>query len=295
MAPRPSWNGYLKISLVSVPVSAYVGSQTGPAIRFHQLHKECHSRIRYVKTCPIHGEVSQAEIVLGYESAKDQYVVVEPDELEELRDTSDRAIAVDSFVRPEAVDPAFFTGRTYYLVPDGEIGQKPYELIHDAMLAEGLHAIARMVLTKKEHIVRVRPLKGLLAADVLEYATRVKDPAEFADEISKTNPSAQERKLTRQLIASMVEEKLDLAAYTDSFTKQVSELIEAKMEGKETVVATPAEEPPIVNLMDALRKSMKQGRTPKGKRTKARQPAVRSVARRVPAARRGTDRRRKSG
>jgi len=163
------------------------------------------------------------------------------------------------------------------------------------MLGEGLHAIARMVLTKKEHIVRVRPLKGLLAADVLEYATRVKDPAEFADELSKTNPSAQERKLTRQLIASMVEEKLDLAAYTDSFTKRVTELIDAKMEGKETVVATPAEEPPIVNLMDALRKSMKQGRTLKGKRTKARQPAVRSVARRVPAARRGTDRRRKSG
>jgi hypothetical protein len=80
MAPRPSWNGYLKISLVSVPVTAYVGSQTGPAIRFHQLHKECHSRIRYVKTCPIHGEVSQDEIVLGYEAAKDQYVVVEPDE-----------------------------------------------------------------------------------------------------------------------------------------------------------------------------------------------------------------------
>ena len=130
-----------------------------PRIRFHQLHNECHSRIRYVKTCPIHGEVSSADIVLGYEYAKDQYVVVDPEELEQLRDTSERAISVDSFVRPEAVDPAFFSGRTYYLVPDGEIGQKPYELIHDAMMAEGLHAIARMVLTKKEHIVRLRPLK----------------------------------------------------------------------------------------------------------------------------------------
>ena len=295
MAPRPSWNGYLKISLVSVPVSAYVASQTGPAIRFHQLHKECNSRIRYVKTCPIHGEVSQADIVLGYEYSKDQYVVVDPDELEELRDTSERAIDVDSFVRPEAVDPAYFTGRTYYLVPDGEIGQKPYELIHDAMIAEGLHAIARMILTKREHIVRVRPLKGLLAADVLEYTTRVKDPAEFEEDLSKTNPSAQERKLTRQLIASLIEEKPDLAAYTDTFTKQVSELIEAKMEGKETVVAAPAEEPPIVNLMEALRQSMKQSRTPKGKRTKTRQPALPSVARRVPAAKRGSDRRRKSG
>ncbi len=172
---------------------AYVGSQSGPSVRFHQLHKECNSRIRYVKTCPIHGEVSQNEIVLGHEYAKDQYVVVDPDELEELRDTSERAIAVDSFVRPEALDPAFLTGRTYYLVPDGEIGQKPYELIHDAMVAEGLHAVARMVLTKREHIVRLRPLKGLLATDVLEYATRVKDTAEFEEELSKTNPSAQER------------------------------------------------------------------------------------------------------
>lgn len=294
MAPRPSWNGYLKISLVSVPVSAYVGSQSGPAIRFHQLHKDCNSRIRYVKTCPIHGEVSQADIVLGYEYAKDQYVVVDPDEIEELRDTSERAIAVDSFVRPDVLDPAYFSGRTYYLVPDGEIGQKPYELIRDAMAAEGLHAVARMVLTKKEHIVRLRPLKTLLAADVLEYATRVKDPGEFEEEVSTTNPSAQERKLTRQLIASMVEDKLDLAAYTDSFTKRVEELIDAKMHGNNLVVATPPEEPPIVNLMDALRESMKQKRTSKGKGAKLRHPALPSVARRVPA-KRGPERKRKSG
>jgi DNA end-binding protein Ku len=295
MAPRPSWNGYLKISLVSVPVSAYVGSQSGPAIRFHQLHNECHSRIRYVKTCPIHGEVSSADIVLGYEYAKDQYVVVDPEELDQLRDTSERAISVDSFLRPEAVDPAFFSGRTYYLVPDGEIGQKPYELIHDAMVAEGIHGIARMILTKKEHIVRLRPLRKLLAADVLEYATRVKDTSEFELEVAETHPSAQERKLTRQLMSSMVEENLDLAAYTDSFTKQVEELIAAKLEGKNVVAATPDEEPPIVNLMDALRKSMKQGRTPKRKGEKPRQPAVRSVARRVPAPKHGTVRKRKSG
>jgi DNA end-binding protein Ku len=295
MASRPSWNGYLKISLVSVPVSAYVGSQSGPSIRFHQLHNECHSRIRYVKTCPIHGEVSSADIVLGYEYAKDQYVVVDPDELEQLRDTSERAISVDSFVRPEAVDPAFFAGRTYYLVPDGQIGQKPYELIHDAMVAEGIHGIARMVLAKKEHIVRLRPLQRLLAADVLEYATRVKDTAEFEQEVAETHPSAQERKLTRQLMASMVEENLDLAAFTDSFTKQVEALIAAKMEGKDVVAAAPPEEPPIVNIMDALRKSMKQSRTPRGKGTKERRPSVRSVARRVPAPKRGTERRRKSG
>lgn len=295
MASRPSWNGYLKISLVSVPVSAYVGSHSGPTVRFNQLHKDCHSRIKYVKTCPIHGEVSPSEIVLGHEYAKDQYVVVEPDEIDELRDTSERSIAVDSFVRPESLDPAFFTGRTYYLVPDGEIGQKPYELIHDAMVAEDLHAIARMVLTKREHIVRLRPLKNLLAVDVLEYATRVKDPAEFEEELSKSNPSAPERKLTRQLISSMVEEKPDLAAYTDSFSKRVEDLIAAKMEGKDLVVAPPPEEAPIVNLMDALRASMKQGRTAKVKKPKTRQPALSSVARRVPAPKRGTDRKRKSG
>ena len=111
-------------------------------------------------------------------------MVVEPDELEELRDTSERAIAVDSFVRPghrsasRAAHGPSGPGRRNW--------PKSLELIHDAMLAEGLHAIARMVLTKKEHIVRVRPLKGLLAADVLEYATRVKTPRS-----SQTNLGAQ--------------------------------------------------------------------------------------------------------
>ena len=198
-------------------------------------------------------------------------------------------------MRPEAVDPAFFSGRTYYLVPDGEIGQKPYELIHDAMVAEGIHGMRGWSSRKRSTSCRLRPLRKLLAADVLEYATRVKDTSEFEQEIAETHPSAQERKLTRQLMASMVEENLDLAAYTDSFTKQVEELIAAKMEGKNVVVATPAEEPPIVNLMDVLRKSMKQGRTPKRKGGKPRQPAVRSVARRVPAPKYGTVRKRKSG
>ena len=143
--------------------------------------------------------------------------------------------------------------------------------------------IARMVLTKKEHIVRLRPFNGnFWPPTCWNTPTRVKDTAEFEEELSKTNPSAQERKLTRQLISSMVEENLDLAAYTDTFTKQVEELIAAKMEGKNVVAAMPADEPPIVNLMDALRESMKQSRDPKRKGGKPRQPALRSVARHVP-------------
>ena len=161
--------------------------QSGPSVRFHQLHKECNSRIRYVKTCPIHGEVSQNEIVLGHEYAKDQYVVVERTS---WKSSATRASGQSRSTRSSGRSPrpGLPHRPTDHLVPDGEIGQKPYELIHDAMVAEGLHAVARMVLTKREHIVRLRPLKGLLATDVLEYATRVKDTAEFEEELSKTNP-----------------------------------------------------------------------------------------------------------
>jgi DNA end-binding protein Ku len=261
MPPRPAWKGYLKISLVSFPVQAFVGSNgEAPAIRFHQLHRECHSRIRYVKTCPIHGEVPNDEIVSGYEYAKDQYVEIDPSELEKLRPEGDRAITVETFVPPEAIDPAYLAGKTYYLLPDGQIGAKPYQLISAALEAEGLNAIGRMVITTREHVVRIRSVEGVLVVDLLEYAAQVRSPADFKEELGDTHPTAQETKLTRQLIASMAEDSVDLSRYADAYTNRVKELIEAKVEGKEVVTTAAVEEPHVVNLMDALKKSMARGR-----------------------------------
>ncbi|HEV7998414.1 MAG TPA: Ku protein [Planctomycetaceae bacterium] len=286
MAPRPAWKGYLRISLVSMPVLAYTGSSgstdEGSPIRFNQLHRECHSRIKYVKTCPIHGEVPNDEIVSGYEYAKGQYIEIDPDELAELRPEGERAISVEGFVSPDTIDPAYLSGKTYFLTPDGSLGQKPYQLIQEAMASEELNAIGRMKITTREHLVRVRAEDGLLIVDLLQYASQVKDPTQFKQELVDTHPSAPERKLTRQLISSMVDEELDLSERTDAYTDRVRELIEAKVQGKQLVTPTPVEEPPIVNIMDALKRSMKEASSEKKARAASR-PPVKSVARRLPS------------
>jgi DNA end-binding protein Ku len=246
-----------------------------------------------VKTCPIHGEVPNDEIVSGYEYAKGQYVEINPDELAELRPEGDRAISVEGFVHPDTIDPAYLSGKTYFLTPDGTLGQKPYQLIQEAMASENLNAIARMKITTREHLVRVRSEDGLLIVDLLQYASQVKDPAQFKEELVDTHPTAPERKLTRQLIASMVDDELDLTEKSDPYTDRVRELIEAKVQGKQLVTPQPVEEPPIVNIMEALKRSMKEESSGKRARTKQSRPPVKSVARRL--ASRAPKRQKKSG
>jgi hypothetical protein len=145
MARYSSWKGYLKISLVSVPVKAYTATSSGASISLNQLHAACNSRIQYKKTCPIHGEVPSDEIVSGYEYTKGQYVVIDTDELEKLRTEKDRSINVNSFVPADKIDPIYQSGKNYYLLPDGPVGQKAYQLIHHAMLDKGVHAVAQVV------------------------------------------------------------------------------------------------------------------------------------------------------
>ena len=112
MPARSSWKGYLKLSLVSVPVKAFTASSSTAQIHLNQLHDECKSRVKYQKTCPIHGEISNDEIVSGYEFAKGQYVVIDPQEIEKLRTSGDKSIAVDCFVGADEIDPVYHTGRT---------------------------------------------------------------------------------------------------------------------------------------------------------------------------------------
>src|SRR5437879_10537825 len=143
MAARSSWKGFLRLSLVSIPVKAYTATASGGGeIHLNQIHADCHNRIKYQKTCPIHGEVSNDAIVSGYEFAKGQFVVIDPEELEKVRSEADKAVRIDSFVDPDAVDPVYFTGRTLYLVPDGPVGQKPFVLLQEGLMQENKIALA---------------------------------------------------------------------------------------------------------------------------------------------------------
>src|SRR6266446_1515260 len=120
MAARSSWKGFLKLSLLSVPVKAYTATAGGGSeIHLNQIHAECNSRIQYKKVCPIHGEVKSDEIVSGYEYSKGQYVLIDTDELGKLRTEDDKAINIDTFINAEALDPIYYQGKTYYLIPDG--------------------------------------------------------------------------------------------------------------------------------------------------------------------------------
>jgi DNA end-binding protein Ku len=268
----------LKLSLVSVPVKAYsaVSSDEG-RVHLHQLHRKCNSRIKYTKTCPIHGPVPNDEIVSGYEYAKGQYVVISEDEIDKLRSESDKAINVVAVVPWSAIDPILLTERTSYLLPDGPVGQKAFALIEKSLTDEHQVAIARIVRQGSDESVVVRPVDGLLAMTTLTSASVVKSASVFKEEIPKASVSAEEMKLTKTLLQSFHRDEIDLTEYHDQFAERVSEFVEARVAGKEVVSSTPTEEPEVINLMDALRKSVAQAKsthvgkapTPSGKRKSA--------------------------
>jgi len=254
--PRSSWKGYLKLSLVSVPVRGFTANVAASEIRLHQLHEECHSRIRYQKTCPIHGEVPKGEIVSGYEYAKDEYVVIEPEELSRLRGESERAITLEAVLSQHTIDPVYFTEKTYYLVPDGAVGQKPFGLIQQCLADEELQAVGRAVLFGREELVLVRPVDRVLAMTALKYEAEVSHAQTLREELEETHFAKGEMALTKKLLEAFEKPKFSLAEFKDHYVEELTQLIEAKVEGKELVTPPKSDEPHVINLMDALKKSV---------------------------------------
>jgi DNA end-binding protein Ku len=253
---RYSWKGFLRLSLVSVPVQAFNVQESGQAgnISLHQLHDKDHARIRYVKVCPQHGEVSSDEIVSGYEVSKDEYVVIEPSELEALRAPAEKAITLDSFVAPDSIDLLYFSGRNYYLLPDGEAGVKPYTVLLRAMAKQNKWGVGQAVMFGREHLVLVRPQDELLSLALLNYADEIRHSEAF--ELGEAKVSATELQLAETLIKASTAKKFDIAKYQNEYAHKLRMLIEAKVEGREIVTPPGEEEPVVVNLMDALRASV---------------------------------------
>ncbi|MGD9644711.1 MAG: Ku protein [Pirellulales bacterium] len=269
MALRSSWRGFLRLSLVSVPVKAFNAVQSGDGrIHLNQLHSTCHRRIRYQKVCPEHGEVPSDEIVTGYEYAKDKYVVVDRDDMERARTPEEKAVAIEMFVKPDLVDPLWLDGRNYYLTPDGPVGQKPYALLHSAMKQEGRYGIGQVALSGREELVLLRTEESLLMMSMLRFASQVKSPEAFVDETPQMKLRNDELKLARTLVRETASDKFDWSKYQDDYTEKLTEIIEAKVAGRD-VVAAPAEtETPVINLMDALKQSVAKARTAGGRAAK---------------------------
>jgi DNA end-binding protein Ku len=252
---RPSWSGLLRISLVSVPVKAYPAVRSATASPFHFLHADCGQRIRYQKHCPQHGAVPAEAIVRGYEYAPDHYVFMEAEELEQLRPARDKALVLEQFVPGGEIDPSFYAGRSLYLLPDGVAAQHPYGVLAEAMQQAGQGALGRVVLSSQRQLVVVRPCGRLLVLDVLHHPVQVRSQAGYAAELACPAATEAERTLARQLLA-LASAPLDWARYPDRSAEELAALIQAKI--AQQPPAAPAEEPVVLNLLEALKQSVAQ-------------------------------------
>jgi DNA end-binding protein Ku len=257
---RASWRGNLTFGLVSFPVQAINAiNREGSDIHFHQLHSVCHRRIHYAKICPVHGEVPNDEIVSGYEHKKGKYVEVDPEELDALRTQSERSLTIDAFVPPDTIDPLYFDGRMYYLVPANETAEEPYEVIAQAMEKEERVGIGPVVMSGKDQLALVRPANGLLHMAMLNFDEEIRLPKDLGLHLHTKSSAAQRRKvqLAQTLIRGWAVDDFDFDQYDDQYREKVQALIKAKVAGREIVAPEEEEETPeVVNLMDALKRSV---------------------------------------
>jgi DNA end-binding protein Ku len=251
---RSSWSGLLRLSLVAVPVKAYPACSTSAAIHFNQLHANCGQRVQYQKRCPVHGSVEAAEIVRGYQCAPDQYVVVEPDELEKVRPAKDKALVLEQFLAVHDVDPVLFAGRSLYLLPDGVAARHPYGVVAEALQQGGKWALGRVVLSANRQLVLVRPWGRLLVMDVLHYPAQVRAAATWEAELRGNAASAEEMRLASTLIDA-ASRPVDWSGFRDVTAEELTTLIEAKVAGRPLAAST--EEPvAVLHLLDALKQSV---------------------------------------
>jgi len=257
---RTIWNGSLSFGLVTIPVG--LAPATAPKARasdvsFRTLHRECKTPIKQKRWCPTHErEVPNDELVKGWEVSKGQFVIVEEADLEAIaqHDTS-RAIDISRFVPLEQVDPLFFD-RTYYLSPSSAVAQRrPYVLLLEAMKETGMAAIGRMVIRGNENFCLIRPKGDALVLETLFLAEDVRSQAEIDEAVEETEVQDGELQLARQLIDGLVGD-FEPEALHSEYRQNLRELLEAKLAGEEIAVPEPVADAPVIDLMEALKKSV---------------------------------------
>lgn len=257
MPARAAWKGFLRVNQLSVPVKAFTAVASGPEISLNQLHRDCGERIRQQKVCPVHGIIAQEDIVSGFEFAQDQYLRLDPTELEALRPEDQKAIAVERFVPNTYIDPVYHSGRTYYLVPDGPPGQRPFCVLREGMRSQERHAVALVVVGGHEVLVVLRPLAKVVAMTVLEYPQRIRPATDYETEVSGITSSEAEQELIGKLINSMTDPELDLDQYRDMYTERLNQLIRDRLAVQEApVVAANQESTDESDLVSALMASL---------------------------------------
>ena len=275
MAARPTWKGYLKVSLVTIPVRVYPATESSATISFNQLHDECQTRIQQKKWCPsCEREVTSAELVKGYEFEKGRWVVVGDDDLAKVKSESTKVINLEQFADASEIDP-MYVDQAYYLAPDGPIAADAYAVMRDGM--RGKAGIGKVAIHGREYLVAVKPHKQGLVMYTLHHAAEIRtiDEIDELREVRGTVTPA-EAKLAQQVIASY-EAPLDLKTYTDEYQASLRAIIDAKIAGEEVVAAKDEAPPKVIDLMEALRRSLDQvsaGRKPTAKVEEAQEPVA---------------------
>lgn len=260
MAGRASWKGYLKLSLVSCPVKLYPAtSASAGKISFNLLHKETMNRVQQRYHDPELGEIDRADLVKGYQFEKDRYVVVTPEEMDAIEIESSKTIDIDGFVDAGEIDPIYFDS-TYYLAPDGPIAEETFAVILEAMRKSGKVAIARIVLAGRERLVAIEPITDGFRLMTLRSAKEIREPASALD---KLNAKVGEDMLgMASMIIKQKPMRFEPEKFEDRYEDALMALVKSKIAGGEPVIAKAPERGNVVNLMDALRRSIEDERRP---------------------------------
>ena len=271
MAPRAYWKGYLKLSLVSCPIALYPATSEREKISFHQLNKETGHRIRYRKVDAETGdEVEQAAIIKGFEVNKGEYVELDPEELEAVAIESKRTIEIDEFVPKTDIDEIYMRD-PYFIVPDGEVGQQAFAVIREAIRKEGMVALGKVVFTSREHIIALEARDKGMMGITLRYPYEVRDQNEYFDGIENEKVPKDMLDLAIHIVETK-KGKFEPQKFEDQYEDALKDLIRKKQKGEKIERPKEPQRLNVVNLMDALKKSVAadKGARPQAKKGKKR-------------------------
>lgn len=253
--PRPSWKGHLKLSLVSCAVALYNASSSSERVSFNTLSRKTGNRLKQNLVDSVSGEpVDTADRVKGYQVAKGQYVLVEDADLEALRIESTKIIEIETFV-PRAEIDQIYLDSPYYLAPDGKIGEEAFAVIREAMAKKKVVGIGRVVLARRERMLMLHP-RGLgMMATVLRYPYEVRQDAEYFEGIGEQKVPAEMLDIAQEIIGRM-SGHFEPETFTDRYEEAVTAMLQAKQAGQAFAVPEPAAPANVVDIMDALRRSL---------------------------------------
>ncbi|QOF71714.1 Ku protein [Aminobacter sp. SR38] len=275
MAPRASWKGYLKLSLVSCPVRLYPATSTSERISFNQLHKDTHNRINMKPVDPELGLVERSDLVKGYEYEDKKYIIIDEADIDSVKIESNHTMNIEAFVDEDSVD-VIYQDAPYYLAPDGAMAEETFAVLREALRKSGKLAIARLVLSSRERVVTIGARENGMFVCTLRNPSEVRGTSEYFGNIPAGNPDPEMLELAEALIKQKLT-TFDPKNYEDRYEIALMKMIKEKLKGHKPIIAAAPERGNVINLMDALKASLGQAKPPAKSKTKA-EPAEKPAA-----------------